>query len=371
VRKLTVRRCKILLALLALENGEDVRNINFNIVRDDSLEVDWNALFPEVFSNGGFDVVIGNPPYVKFQDLQNSLRKKLYDNWLTLKKGNYNLYFAFFELGIKILRDDGILGYITPNNYFTSISGVYLREFLSQNKYIYKIVDFNHLKLFEAQTYTCVSFLNKQTKETFLYEKIQKEQLLKNLFHIEYSKIHFNSLNNRKWRLLRSKDQGNIRKIENAAIRLCDLVDIRVGIATCKDAIYFIDGNTLKDGYCQKRYNNRNYFIEKDVTRPIVKISDFKDQKALDNNKRRIIFPYNLVGSKMEIIPEDDFKEKHPQCYKYFVAVKEELSTRDKGKTEYPAWYAYARTQGLGFQGEKLLTPTFSSKPSAVSKKLV
>ncbi len=358
----SVRRARILLTLLALEKSEDIGEINFNIQQNDTLEADWSELFPEILKNGGFDVVIGNPPYVKFQDLPNNLRKRLYENFVTLRKGNYNLYFAFFELGIKILKDNGILGYITPNNYFTSLAGVHLREFLAQAKYLYKIIDFNHEKVFAAQTYTCITFLNKAPKESFLYERINN---LGQLNHsINYSPNYFYNLNNRKWRLLRSLDQENIRKIENTGIRLGDVADIRVGIATLKDSAYFIDGTMYKDGYYRKNYKGKAYYIEAEVTKPIAKISDFKSQEDLDHNKRRIIFPYKKINGKVEIIPEEEFQYRYPKCYEYLRASKkDELAIRDKGKVKYPEWYAYGRTQGLNFWGQKLLTPTFSAKP--------
>jgi len=369
IAEYSIKRAKILLSLLALKNNEDKADVNFNLLNKDSLESDWHNLFPKIMKGGGFDIVIGNPPYVKFQDLSRDARKKLYSNWKTLKSGNYNLYFAFFELGISILNNSGVLGYITPNNYFTSLAGIHLREYLVLNKFIDKIIDFNHLKIFEVQTYTCITYLSKVKKEFFLYERIYDYNSLNNLGRLKYSKIFFNELNNKKWRLLREIDQQNIKRIESAENRLGDIVDIRVGIATCKDSVYFIDGAIFKNGYYQKKYKDHNYLIEKEITKPIVKISDFKNQRELEQNQRRIIFPYKKIDGKVEIITENELSKKFPKCYKYLLAAKEELATRDKGKVQYSQWFAYARTQGLNFFGEKLLTPTFSSKPRFLFEK--
>jgi len=359
----SVRRSKILLTLLALQENEDKQEIKFNIHVADSLATDWGTLFPGILKRGGFDVVIGNPPYVKFQELSNKLRESLPLNWETLNKGNYNLYFAFFELGVKILKNDGVLGYITPNNYFTSISGIRLREFLTETELLDRVIDFNHLKIFDAQTYTCITFLKKHKKQFFYYERVGTIDQLNNLKSLDYSKIYFSKLNKIKWRLLRSEDQDNIKKIEGQANKLGNLVNIRVGIATCKDSVYFVDGNNYKNGYYFKVHKKKTFYIETEVVRTISKISDFVSQKDLDNNKRRIIFPYKIIGNKAEIIPEEEFASKYPMCYEYLLEQKEVLATRDKGKVKYPVWYAYARTQGLNFKGCKLLTPTFSSEP--------
>lgn len=361
----SIKRAKVLLSLLALTQQRDVTKIEFNLQSMDSLEVNWKRLFPNIFENGGFDIVIGNPPYVKFQDLPDRLRKSLYYDWTTLKKGTYNLYFAFFELGVKILRKEGILGYITPNNYFTSIAGIHLREFLINNGLIRKIVDFNHLLLFNVQTYTCITILNKIRENEFLFERIENyddyERLI-SLNNLKYSEIENASLNNRKWRLLRQIDKENIKIIESLN-KLGKLVDIRVGIATLKDVIYFVDGATYHNGYYKKGYNGKEYLIEADITKPVVKISDFNCQEELNKNTRRIIFPYKLINKKAILIDEKELKDKYPETYVYLLAAKNDLEKREKGNGHYLAWYAYGRTQALTFHGPKLVTPTFSTKP--------
>lgn len=354
----SVRRAKILLTLLALKNKEDKDEIQFNLITGDSLSSDLVKEF-----NTQFDIVLGNPPYVKFQDLDNSLRIKLNTDWKTLNTGNFNLYFAFFELGIKIMKKSGILAYITPNNYFTSLAAVPLRQYLESNRLIDKILDFNHLKLFKAQTYTCITFLKWASRDYFDYERVDNYEELRKLENLKFSKIFFKDLNNKKWRLLKKEEQTNIKKIEMIGEKLGNIVDIRVGIATCKDSVYFIEGDTLEDGFYFKNYNGKRYKIEKESTKAIVKISDFKTQDELKNNSRRIIFPYKKTNGLVKIIKEEQFKKLYPNCYKYLSEARTELETRDKGRIEYLTWFAYARTQGLNFFGEKLLTPTFSLVP--------
>lgn len=365
----STQRCKIILTLYALLHGEDQKEIAFKIYTRDSLKIDWRKEFRNAIPTDGFDAIIGNPPYVRYQDLSENIREDLFKNWLTLKTGTYNLYFAFFELGLSLLKKAGRLGYITPNNYFTSLAGIHLREFLHFNRFIERIIDFNHLRVFDAQTYTCITFLTKTEKDCFFFERINTKERLNDLEKINYSKINYKTLDNKKWRLVRGCDQGNIKKIETVGYKLGSLVDIRVGIATCKDNVYFVNGVTLDNGCYQKEFEGRLFLIEKEITRSIAKISDFNTQEDLNKNERKIIFPYFIKNGKAFLVPKSQLQVKFPKCYEYLVAAKHVLESRDKGKSKYTEWYAYARSQGLNIFGEKLLTPTFSRSPRFLYEK--
>ncbi len=171
---------------MALIHNIDTHSFSFNIFTQNSLSKDVYKNFKEVIDDGGFDIVLGNPPYVKYQDILPNYRKELIDTWSTTRNGNYNLYFAFFELGIGLLKKDGKLGYIVPNSYFTSIAAFDLRRYLADNKLLSKIIDFTHLKLFSVLTYTCITFLTKEPTETFSFEKIDTYEDITNLDNIRF-----------------------------------------------------------------------------------------------------------------------------------------------------------------------------------------
>lgn len=360
-----VRRTKIMLSLITIYYREDTETINFNLKVTDSLETDWINLFPEIFNEKqGFDFVVGNPPYVRIQDLGKSLKEKLYSKWKSIGSGNFNLYFAFFELGINILNKNGKLGYITPNNYFTSLAGVELRKYLSENKQITRILNFNHLKLFEnASTYTCITFMKKDyLKDYFEYYYIEDiKELDSNLNNLKFSPYYYEWLDNNKWRLMVEKDYRNIKIIESIGTPLNELCPIKVGIATLKDVIYFV--REYNKNYCIAEFRGKKFFIEKDITRKVVKISSIKNQDEIYSDKRRIIFPYFKKNGKYGIMPEEYLKQNFPKTYEYLLSAKSELEKRDKGKKSYPAWYAWGRTQAMDYKGKRLYTRTFSDKP--------
>jgi methylase of polypeptide subunit release factors len=350
-----IERAKRLLSIYALQYGEILEETDFNLYQRDSLRYQWYEKY---------DNVVGNPPYVKFQDLSDENREYLVEHWKTIEKGTFNLYFAFFELGYDLLKENGQLGYITPNNYFTSLAGETLRTFLINKKCLSKIIDFNSKKVFDVQTYTAISFLRKSKNDFILYDRIPDthtpEEFLSN---VRYSENAVSELNIKKWRLLKSDEKKNIKAIENIGTPIKQMFDICVGIATLKDEIFFVDGNNLDDEFIIKiGHTGKRYKIEKGITRSVYKISDFKSQNDILSNVRRIIFPYKVNGSAT-IIDEDNFRVKYPYCYEYLFSVKEELLSRDKGKIKYNPFYAWGRTQGLTRFGKKILNPTFSQYP--------
>jgi len=358
-----INRAKIVFCLLALIYNEIIEEEDFNLICCDSLRQNWFNCF-ERNQNGLFDFIVGNPPYVKFQDLTEEYRKFLLDNFVSISNGTYNLYFAFFELGYRLLKCDGKLGYITPNNYFTSLSGESLRQYFHHNKCISHIIDFKDKKVFDAQTYTSITLINKKNNDVILYDRIKgnitPEKFLVNL---SFSPNCLKSLNNKKWRLLKQDEEVNIKNIENIGTPIKNLFDINVGIATLNDELYFIDSNNSDILYYYKELDGIQFKIEKELTTTIFKISDFKEQSEILKNKRKIIFPYEIIDKKAKPIDEELMKLKFQECYKYFNYVKNILIKRNNNKSEIKPFYAYGRTQGLTKKGIKIVTPTFSQTP--------
>ncbi len=350
-----IHRAKLILTIYALQNGEHLKDSDFNLYHQDSLRTNWKT---------SFDNIVGNPPYVKFQDLTDDTRNYLAKHWTTVEGGTFNLYFAFFELGYKLLKRTGKLGYITPNNYFTSLAGEALRKYFQHHKCVTRIIDFSHKKVFDAQTYTAITFLSKQQNNTITYDRIKEQQTPEAFIaNANGSPNYLENLNVKKWRLLKSDEQQNIKTIETIGKPIGKLFDICVGIATLKDEIFFIDGSSKENGYYIKTTDNGTFEIEKEIVKPVYKISDFRTQDEVEHNTRKIICPYSIKKGIATAIPESNFKKKFPKCYAYFLSEKENLLARDKGKVAFEPFFVWGRTQGLTRTGKKILNPTFSRHP--------
>jgi type I restriction-modification system DNA methylase subunit len=140
---------------------------------------DWHAEFPEVFKAGGFDAVIGNPPYVRQESL--SAFKNYFKQHYEAFDGVADLYTYFMEQSLKLLREDGFFSIIVSSSFLRATYGEPLRRTLKKNATVVRIVDFGGLAVFAnaKDTYVCIPVLVKGAKQTRV--QVSKVGSLKNL----------------------------------------------------------------------------------------------------------------------------------------------------------------------------------------------
>jgi hypothetical protein len=146
-----------------LQNLESTIKIGNSLIDDPAFTghpFDWRAAFPEVFAQGGFDVAIGNPPYVRMELIKPI--KPYLEKRYVVADDRTDLYAYFFERGIGILKDGGRLGYISSSTFFRTGSGENLRKFLGDGVAVEAVVDFGDLQIFEGvTTYPAIIILHK------------------------------------------------------------------------------------------------------------------------------------------------------------------------------------------------------------------
>ena len=145
---------------------------------------------------------------------------------------------------------------------------------------------------------------------------------------------------------------------------LSKIAKIHVGITTLADDYYIFKDPIIKGNLAEiKLEDGRIFQVERKILRPIIKASVLKNPD--ENQNRFVIFPYKKVSGRHIIIQENDMKKDFPLTYKYFLAIREALNNRDKGKPNSVAWYAFGRSQGLDTSfGRKILTSTINLKPN-------
>ncbi len=157
----SVEITKLSLWLKTAKKRKELDSLDHNIRVGDSLIEDssfaylkhgfsWNNAFPEVFAAGGFDVVLGNPPYVR-QELLKDMKPYLQKRF-EVYHGVADLYCYFFERGLRLLKNGGRLGYISSSTFFKTSSGAALRSYLRKEAALDSVTDFGDLQIFEGVT---------------------------------------------------------------------------------------------------------------------------------------------------------------------------------------------------------------------------
>ena len=363
ISELSVKRCKILLSLAALLNEETLSDDDFHIFQGNSLNFDFTSI-PEVSNNGGFDIVIGNPPYVRAKNIDKE-SKMLLSRWQVARCGNADLYLPFFEIAYNILNQNGVIGYITLNSFFKSVNARLLRSYFRQNSTTLEIIDFGNQLVFSKKlAYTCITLITKQGKAGINYAK---GEINANGFSQKpscFNFISYNDINDHKgWNLNNADILQNIRKIENTGKPLGEMFQIKNGIATLANDVYIFRPIREDEKYFYLLMEGMEYPIEKGICRDIIKPNILHSEQEIPNIIEKIIFPYN---ENNKILIEATFISKYPKTYKYLLLNKRKLAQRDKGKKSYEEWYAFGRSQGTNNRGYKLLFPYMAARPHFV-----
>ncbi len=356
IQDYSIVRTKILLSLLALSEGED-EDFEFNLMcRDtlDYLDKDWDNQY------NGFDVVVGNPPYVCARNLPEETHSKLND-YEVCTTGHPDLYIPFFQIATEMLKEGGRLGYITMNTFLRSVNGRAVRKFFSRNRFAISIVDFRGYQVFESKnTYTCLFYLDKtHGAEALKYSVDERASLYGDIL---FRDIPYVDLDDDKgWTL---NDFDTTISIETTGVQIKDYCPSRHGIATLSNDTYIFMPVANDDTFFYLESEGKKYPIERGICRDIVNPNKLNSINSLNLLIEKVIFPYRFDGKQAIVYTPDEMKHQYPRALAYLEANKQVLLGRDKGKTNnYPQWYAFGRTQSLIMPRFKLFFPKFANKP--------
>lgn len=362
ISAISIGRAKILLALNAMLHGECVTDKDFNLYCADSLLFDFKAM-PGIRENKGIDIIVGNPPYVRSKNIEESAKANL-AKWNTSNCGNADLYIPFFEIGLCLLSEEGHLGYITVNTFFKAVNARALRRYFADNHTNIRILNFGQELVFKKKlAYTCIVFASNERSENISYAKVSSKDIINNA-KLKSNDILYSSLDHhRGWHLNDSTVLENIAKIESTGKSLGDSFVIKNGLATLANDIFIFKAEKSDSQYYYISRDGKNYRIEKDICRDIIKPNILKSEDELESKKELIIYPYD---SNTSVYSETYMQEHFPCAYSYLASYKETLDMRDKGQGDYPAWYAFGRTQAINDHGIRMYFPYMSDKPHFV-----
>ncbi|MCW5554168.1 MAG: N-6 DNA methylase [Verrucomicrobiae bacterium] len=325
---------------------------------------DWRAEFPEIFrgsrresaqtdsgrgkdgadsrrllqgeGDGGFDAVIGNPPYIRIQTMKDSQPQEVKyfsQTYRAASQGNYDIYIVFVERGLQLLNNSGRQGFIIPNKFFRTDYGESLRRLLSDEKVVGKIVDFGHSQVFKATTYTCLLFLQRAKANS--YEYGTSEASAKSLSGAAFAKRESKSLTARAWTFESLETASLLTKLGNRTTRLLELpADMSRGSSTGDDEIFVFEGGTLK--------------VEKEIVREPLFASDFGRYRFSPAGKWKVIFPYVSENGEFRLYTEQELKRLFPRAYAYLHENQQGL----KRRKQFKDWFGYSAPRNLALHDQ-------------------
>ena len=378
----SVEIAKLSLWLRTAQKGRKLNSLNDNIKCGNSLIDDvevagdkafsWEKEFPDVFAKGGFDVIIGNPPYVRVQ----SLKEHYFDQSLFLEKkyvsaiGKYDLYVLFMERSYSLINLSGIISYILPHKFLVSDFGVGIRSFLINKNAVSEIIHFGSKIVFnDASTYTCIITLSKSNEE-FRFINIDPINIF-NLSSLDFNLYNFNNLSSKPWQLGNENGASIISKIESYP-KLSEICEgVYQGLITTGDDIFMLEGNISRNIFTG--FSNElgiEVQLEASILKSVLKGQDIKRNLPLNSNKF-VIYPHKIdKNGKTQPYEPSEFSENFPLTESYLNNFKDILITKKiRYKTNPKYWYSLHRAREINlFEKDYIITPQLQNYPSFTIK---
>lgn len=335
----------------------------------------WELEFFDVFKNNdGFDIVIGNPPYVQLQKDNGELAKLYKNSNYDVFCSSADLYCLFYEKGINLLKQNGCLCYITSNKWMRASYGEKLREYFSKNTNPKLLIDFAGNKVFDSATVDVnILLVEKKKNNKTTYSCTILDNYKNNLWsYVELNKTvnSFDTSDN--WVILNPIEVSIKNKIEKYGRRLSEWnISINRGILTGYNDIFIIDKNT-KNMLLLKDPKNEEFI------KPILRGRDIKRYTHQYADLYIIVIPcgYTNKNSGNESNKEKWFKDNYSALYEYFINKEEELSktrgTKSKGlysrDDQGDYWWELRSCKYMtDFNKQKIVYPCIMSKEPCFS----
>ena len=341
-------------------------SIYSNIALMNKLKMfNWNT----EFGNRKFDAIVGNPPYIRVQNMVQYSREE-YDfyksgisQYTTAKADTLDKYYLFIEKGLNLLNENGVLGYIVPHKFMNIKSGAELRELLTSNLNVQKILHFGTHQVFENRsTYTCILVLSKQANTEFEMGFVQDWNHFLFDHNVECLPYPATYISRQPWSFLPQNIIAHLEHISPSCVPLSSLADIFVGVQTSADQIYIIHADREDRSFIYSHdRRNREFKVEKGILRKSIYDTQLASYERITANSY-IIFPYKEVNGKPMLYSLEEMHTSFPYALAYLEGFREELDKRNMNSRNESNWFAFGRSQSIKrfLSGEHLVWPVLS-----------
>ena len=299
----------------------------------------WELEFPEAFfekDDPGFDMVIGNPPYIRVQNLKHEIIDFLTKQYFT-PTGKLDISILFFEKSLNLINSEGKIGFISSSQWINTDYGENLRILLSDKGYLSKLLNFGSLPVFEkVDTYPAIFVLGKKRNSFLDYIKLSKENYKEiNNLDLKFKKFNTEELSSEPWQF---SDFDLIKHLNSEKLNWFELSSYGkayVGNITGYDKAFVVDEKII---YAKQ--------LEREILIPYA----FRGEEVVKYShtvpKYHVIYPYKIVDNKQQLISEKDLELNYPNIFNYLFSFQTELKMRKDSRKLYAnnkQWYKHVR----------------------------
>ena len=355
--------------------GTDIEQ-HFPSISDNMRELqetnafDWETSFPAVFENGGFDFVVGNPPYVEVKNYNVGLPhmaayiKKLYSS---SKNGKIDLAIPFIEKGVNLLNANGRLGFIVQKRFFKTEYGKGIRELLTTQKLLNGVHDYEETDLFAGRlTYVAIVVCDNNranNSHVWYYNSYSNNTMLLSADTLSGTPWNFENAQMNALRLRLTKSLGTLE----------DVCNVKVGVQVLWNDAFQIHVDKIENGLIYGHsVIDENIVIEKEACKPLLCNEHFAPLTKRDYTTYAL-FPYDVTDDgEVTELSINDVKERYPRAYNYLSKHKTLITSKvqtlpEKNNTYNAAehWHLFTRANNHGAVYKKLAVPMTAQYPQA------
>ena len=331
---------------------------------------DWRTAFPEVWPagrDGGFDIVLGNPPYVKLQNLMRVdpdvvtylTAERGGDTYQSARTGNFDLYLPFIEKGLRLLAPNGRMAYIAPSLWTVNEYGEGLRSLVRRGRHLDRWLDFKSHQIFEdVITYTALQFYTREPREVVRIAVGPNGEMADIDWSDAELAVSYESIpETDEWLMATGRERALIERLSRDCLRLDDpslTTAIFQGLITSADHIYHLErlGNgrykcTPKGRGAPPPYEVE---IEDAIMKPLVSGPEAKRYEEPETNTY-LLFPYERdARGSMRLILAGDIERRFPRAWAHLRRWERKLRERETNSFDDETWYRFGRNQNLDKQ---------------------
>jgi adenine-specific DNA-methyltransferase len=347
------------------------KEVEENVIYRDAFE--WRFEFPEVLGEEGdfvgFDVVVGNPPYIRIQDLHQyegmaGHYKKRYES---AGKGNYDIYVLFMELGLSLANSQhGAVSFILPHKFITSAYGAGIKRIIAEKAALRQLVHFGHQQVFhDATTYTCVISMSNEVQQAFELNQVDDLAGWSSDTAKGMRRTGMSAIQSAEWRLVDAEGMAVMERLARSGLTLEGVTSrIYQGLKTSLDKVFILELlQTSESGHLvRSQLSGKEFLLEDGLLFPLIKGGDGRRYHFRESNLV-LLFPYDTLSGNL--LPVEAIRSGFPATWAYLLEHKGELAGRENGKMDRADWYGYVYPKAIALMAKpKIFTPDIAPSPS-------